>query len=202
MERIQSAAESISRLAAYMGGGLLLACAVLVTCEVVSRKVFNYSFAGADELSGYAYALSMAWGYSYALFRRAHIRVDAVYALLPFRVQCCLDVLALAVFAGLSSVLSYRAFTVLTETVSLDAKANTPLSTPLWIPQTIWVAGMGFFTACLFIVLARSFFALVRGDLEGVRDIAHGPPVVGEVEQEIAAVTQSKPDATLAGKQG
>jgi TRAP-type C4-dicarboxylate transport system permease small subunit len=190
MERIQSVAESISRIAVYIGGALLLIAVFLVTFEVISRKFFNYSMAGADELAGYAFALSMAWGYAHALFRRSHIRVDAVYARLPFTLRCYLDVIALIAFAALLTLLSYRAITVLEETLALDAKANTPLSTPLWIPQTLWVAGILFFTICLFIVLARSFLALVKGDLELVREIAHGPPVVAEIEQEIAGITQ------------
>ena len=189
MERIQAVAESISRVAVYIGGALLLLAAIIVTFEVFARKFFNYSMAGADELTGYAFALSMAWGFAHAFFKRDHIRVDAVYARLPFTVRCYLDVIALIAFAGLLTLLSYRCITVLEETLALNAKANTPLSTPLWIPQTIWVAGILFFTLCLFIVLARSFLALVKGDLEQVREIAHGPPFVAEAEQVIADVT-------------
>lgn len=162
-------------MSAYGGGVLLLAASAIVTFEVVARKFFNFSLAGADELSGYAYALSMAWGFSYALFCRAHIRVDAVYAWLPFRVRCILDVAAFLSLAALLALLSYRAILVFGDTLAFDAKANTPLSTPLWLPQSVWLIGILFFTACLFLLTFRTAAALLRGDLAKVQEITHGP---------------------------
>ena len=39
----------------------------------------SMTLGGADELSGYALAISSAWGFSSALLSRSHIRIDTVY---------------------------------------------------------------------------------------------------------------------------
>ena len=63
---------------ALLGGLMLLASAVFVSAEVLARKFLAVSLDGANEMSGYAMAISSAWAFSYALYERAHIRIDAV----------------------------------------------------------------------------------------------------------------------------
>ena len=174
MERLQSIAERIARVSVYAGGTLLLIAVGLVTFEVLARKMFNYSMAGADELSGYAYALSMTWGYAYALHRGAHIRVDVIYMRLPLPAQCVLDVVSLSAFAFLVVFLTYRGYFVLEQTISVGGRADTPLATPLVIPQVPWLLGMAFFSFCVVLLLVRSFRALVKRDLSSVQEIAKG----------------------------
>ena len=176
MERLQTIAERISRSAAHVGGVLLFIAVGLVTFEVVARKVFNYSVAGADELSGYAFALSMTWGYAYALHRRAHIRVDVVYARFPLVVRCVLDVVAFVAFTGLFALLTYRGYSVLEQTIDLGGRADTPLAVPLVYPQVPWLLGLVFFTLCLALLSLRSFKALVTRDYDLAHEIAHGRP--------------------------
>lgn len=172
MERLHSAAERISLIAVYAGGTLIFVSALLVTFEVVARKLFGFSLGGADELSGYAYGLSMAWGYAYVLFHRGHLRIDVVYLRFPRAVRCALDVISLAAFTGLMGHMTYRAWGVLARSITLGAKANTPLSTPLWIPQSVWFLGLAFFLLCLGFLLLRSIAALLAGDRALVEEIA------------------------------
>ena len=176
MERLQTIAERISRAAALCGGVLLLIAVGLVVFEVIARKIFNFSMAGADELSGYAYALSMTWGFAYALHKRAHIRVDVVYARLPIVVRCVLDVVAFFAFTGLIGLLTYRGYFVLEQTVSLGGRADTPLAVPLVIPQVPWLLGLVFFTLCLVLLSLRSLKALVTRNYDWAHEIAHGRP--------------------------
>lgn len=174
MERLQAIAEKISRAGARVGGALLLIAVGLVTFEVLARKIFNFSMAGADELAGYAYALSMTWGYAYALHRRAHIRVDVVYARLPLVVRCVLDVVAFVAFTGLFVLLTYRGYSVLEQTIDLGGRADTPLAVPLVYPQVPWLLGLVFFTLCLALLSLRSFKALVTRNYDMAHEIAHG----------------------------
>lgn len=176
MERLQAIAERISRFGAHVGGALLLIAAGLVTFEIIARKMFNYSLAGADELAGYAYALSMTWGFSYALHKRAHIRVDVVYARFPLPVRCVLDVVAFVAFTGLMGLLTLRGYSVLEQTVSLDGRADTPLGVRLVYPQVPWLLGLVFFTFCLALLSLRSFKALVTRNYALAEEIAHGRP--------------------------
>ena len=190
MERLQSIAERISRVSVYAGGTLLLIAVGLVTFEVFARKLFNYSIAGADELSGYAYALSMTWGFAYALHRGAHIRVDVIYMRLPLAAQCVLDVVSLSAFSFLVVFLTYRGYFVLEQTISLGGRADTPMATPLVIPQVPWLLGLAFFSFCVVLLLLRSFRALVKGDLIGVQKIAKGTAEHTLLDEEAAEAAE------------
>ncbi len=172
MERLQAIVERISRLSVYVGGTLLLIAVGLVTFEVIARKAFNYSIAGADELSGYAYALSMTWGFAYAFHRGAHIRVDALYRRLPLVVRSVLDVISLLAFGGLFLFLTYRGYFVVEQTYDLGGRADTPMGTPLMYPQVPWLLGLAFFAFCIVLMFLRAARALVRGDLETVERVA------------------------------
>ncbi len=154
----------LARFAAIGSGLLLLGSAGLMTAEILVRRLFHHSLVGVDELAGYAFAIAMAWGFAQALFMRAHIRVDLVYLRLPVRVQRLLDVLALAAFAGIIGIVVFHAWGTLAESLRLGARASTPLATPLWIPQALWLAGLIFFLICLIALLFDLVRALVRGE--------------------------------------
>ena len=177
--RLTGVLERVSRIGTYVGCGMLIMAAGLVSFEVVARKLFAFSLTGADEIAGYAFAISIAWGFSFALFQRAHIRVDALYVRLPDKIQRSLDVIALAGFAAVIGLLNYRALTTLLETLRMDARSSTPLSTPLWFPQALWLLGLAFFLVCIVALLLRSAVAFRKGRHDLVKEIAGAPSVIG-----------------------
>lgn len=164
--RIYNLIDRIACCIAYVGGAILLGIAGLVVFEVIARRAFAFTITGVDELSGFAYAISMAWGFSYALLQKSHIRVDFVYARLPDRVRAALDVVALLSMAGLMMFLSLRSCAMLRESISMSIVSSSPLQVPLWIPQLLWLSGIIFFVFCLWLLLCRSVYALfdVAGD--------------------------------------
>ncbi|MBI4183893.1 MAG: TRAP transporter small permease [Proteobacteria bacterium] len=199
LEQVQQATEVVSRVTAYIGGSFLLVAALLVTVEVVIRKVFTLSMGGADELSGYALASSMSWGYAYALFRRSHIRVDALYVHLPLRAACLLDIISLLAFAWLIGLVNYHAYVVLTESIRMDAVANTPLQTPLWLPQGVWLSGFAFFLFCIVLLMVRSLLFLASGEYQMIRRLAGAPSVQEELDVELEDLRLHDGDAVPAG---
>ena len=87
-----------TRLATWMAracGLALLLSVAMITGEVVSRRLFGISVVGADEIAGYVLAVSVTWGCSLAVIRRAHVRIDILHAALPRPAQAALDLLAL-----------------------------------------------------------------------------------------------------------
>ena len=155
-----------ARFAAIGSGLLLLGSAVLMTVEIVARQLFRHGIVGIDELAGYAFAIAMSWSFAQALFMRAHIRVDLVYLRLPAKLQRVLDVVALGSFAGIIGVVVMRATGTLLESCRLGARASTPLATPLWIPQTLWLLGLMFFLICLIVLLFDLVRALARREFD------------------------------------
>ena len=175
------AARALSRWATWVGGALLVASAVLVTVEVVLRKAFLVTLGGADELSGYAFAISTSWAMAFALIDRAHIRVDALYVRLPTRLCAVLDIVALAALGLFAVVLAERGIDVLLTSLRFGSTATTPLQTPLWLPQGLWVAGLVLFVVVDVLLLVRAVVALSLGDPATVGRIAG----IGGHEEEV-----------------
>src|SRR5919199_464669 len=86
-----SAKERIESVLATIFGVIFLGLAAWVTVETVSRKLFNFSLQGADELGGYALAVGSTIAFSLALIGRNHIRVDVFHEKFPPRVQATLN---------------------------------------------------------------------------------------------------------------
>ncbi len=185
MDRLIERLRSLSRLGAWFGGALIIIAAVVVGIEVVIRKAFNLSIGGADELSGFALAISSAWAFSYALLERAHVRIDSVYTLFGARVRACLDLLGLLVFLLFMGLFAWHAGGVLMNTVAMDARTMTTLETPLKYPQFLWVAGLFFFVLVALALLVRAVITFARGDVLGVQRQIGSQTVNEEVEEEL-----------------
>ena len=182
MNRLIQFADRLSTWAAWVGGGILFATAVLIAVEVTLRKVFSVSMGGADELSSYALAVSCSWTFGYALFRKAHIRIDVLYIRLPRPVRFDLDIASLVLFAVYMLMLSYFAYFVLGISIQRHSVANTPLATPLWIPQSLWYAGILGFTLTVLMLLAGTLYHLFRGDLRAAARISGTSTLEEEIQ--------------------
>ena len=182
------AAGSVARLGVWASGALFLAAAFLISVDVTARKVFSFTIGGSDELSGYCLAMGAAWSYAFALLHRANIRVDALYKYFARPVRAVLDVLALVALAAFMAVVAYYAWEVLAASVRFGSRANTPLQSPLWIPQAIWLAGLAFFLLALFLVTLKALVLFSRRNYSGLDRIAGLPSAREEVEEELAAV--------------
>lgn len=165
-------ARTCARPLAFCGGLLVLAAALLVAAEVVLRGVASVSLGGADELSGYAVAIATSFGLPIVLLERGHVRVDTLFRLLPVRIVALLDLLALLVLTGFLALLGQRAGLVLADSLAFGARATTPLATPLWIPQGLWLAGFLVHLLVAVPLCLRAALAFLQGDAPSVRRLA------------------------------
>ncbi|WP_370153451.1 TRAP transporter small permease subunit [Ferrovibrio sp.] len=195
LDRWLGLADRFSRWAVWFGGGLILASAFLVAVDVLLRKLFLVTVGGSDELSGYAFAIGTTWALGFTLLRRANVRVDALYSRLPAALCAILDIaalLALGLFVGL---LTWQAWAVLDTSLAFNAKATTPLATPLWMPQLLWLAGLALFIFTLVPLLLRALLALLTGDLPAVRRLAGARTIEEDAADEAAHTASLKPRA-------
>lgn len=177
--------ERVARAGVWVGGALLLGVAVLVGVDVVLRKAFAFSFASADELAGYGLAIASAWAFSYTLLHRGHIRIDFLYNVLPTWSRRVLDLLALLALAVFVALLTVRAYGVLATSIELGARANTPLGTPLWIPQILWFVAIAFFLFTTLVLIAAVSFALASRQSSLAARLAGIPDAQEEIDREI-----------------
>lgn len=186
MRQLHRVAVAISHAGALAGGALFLLAAVIIGIDVVLRAAFARSIGGADELSGYALAIATAWGLSYALLHRAHIRIDSLYELFPAGVRACLDLLSLVGFLLFMGLTSWRAWGVLAQSIASGAHSISALSTPIAVPQALWFAGLVFLLLTLLLLLAESLVALASRDLRAVSRLIGSKAVAEEVHDELA----------------
>lgn len=126
---------------ALVCGVALLATVGMVLLEIVLRQVVGRGLGGSDEIAGYVMAGVAAWGLAYALTERAHVRIDVATARLPLPGRAGFDLLALLATSFVAGIVTWYAWRVLSRTLQRGSTANTPLETPLWMPQSVWVAG-------------------------------------------------------------
>jgi TRAP-type mannitol/chloroaromatic compound transport system permease small subunit len=172
-----------------IGGGCLLLAAILIAFEILARKFRLFPFNVGTELAAYALAVGASWSFAYALLHRAHVRIDVLYRLLPPWARAALDLLALMSLAALALVLAWHAWATLQTSISLGARENTPLATPLALPQGLWLAGLLWFAFVALQQTAVVILALLRGDLGTVTKVA-GP--VGYEEELDEALAEAE----------
>lgn len=184
LDRLLAVLERISRAAILGGGAMIFAAALLVSADVAARKAFGTSLGGADELSGYALAIATTWGFAFVAIARGNVRVDALYQHLAPRLRGLLDLVALGALALFAVPLARHGWNVLQTSWELGALSNTPLKTPLWIPQALWVAGLVLFVVVLVSLLAKAARLLVRGDLAALQRLAGARSIQEEAAAE------------------
>lgn len=154
-EKIESKTKGLSKAVCITGGWLLILMSVMVCVEVILRKIFNHSLQGVDEYGGYALAITSALGFTYAFYEGSHIKIDVLVRLFPRGFRIASALLAQISLLIVAAILAYHAAYQTLDSWEMQAFANTPLRTPLYIPQGIWAAGI-----CLFVLAL--FFRLIR----------------------------------------
>lgn len=155
LDRLHRTLHRLSRWGVWLSGSAILLSTFLILAEIVLRN-FNASiYVGAGEVAGYVFAIAVAWGFSYCLFERAHVRIDVGYRFLGPRWRLALDFVSLVVLLAFAIVLAERAWTTMAESRLFGSVSITPLQTPLWLPQLLWACGFVFFAANIAFLIVR-----------------------------------------------
>lgn len=172
MKPVLDLTQRFSRWLTWFGGILLIGSALLVTVDVITRKLFNWTLGGADELSGYAFCMATALALSYALFERAHIRVDFLYRMFPEWLRRISDLLGLLMLLGFALIATTMIFYLVADTLKFGSRSITPLRTPLIYPQAVWLFGWAFFCFTCLLLAAATVQRIIIGDNTGAAQLA------------------------------
>jgi TRAP-type mannitol/chloroaromatic compound transport system permease small subunit len=165
-------------------GWWLLLIAVATCVEMVTRKLFNFSLQGVDEVGGYTLAVTSALGFSFTLLARGHTRVDFLLSRLPANLRAFFNTLAMVSLAAVAVFATFRAWSVLSESIEFQSHSTSPLQTPMWIPQSLWLFGYLLFALVASCMAGHACVLLAR-DREQLNKV-YGPPTL---EEEIEAET-------------
>jgi TRAP-type C4-dicarboxylate transport system permease small subunit len=181
-------ARRISQYCAWAGGVIFFASALLITFEVFIRKFLSRSLGGADELSGYGFAVAVTFGFAYAALDRAHIRVDTFHAWLSERGRALLDIAAAVLLIVYFALLLNYGLRVVADTWEMSAHSNTPLHVPLIVPQILWWLGLCLTVAVSALLLVRACLHLLLGELSASNRLIGARGMVEEISDELAAL--------------
>jgi TRAP-type C4-dicarboxylate transport system permease small subunit len=190
-----SARERIESALATLFGGIFLLLSVVVTVETISRKVFNVSLQGADELGGYALAVGSTIAFSLALMGRNHIRVDVFHERFPRWMQALMNWLAIVSLALLGAFIAWVAFKVIADTRQYGSTAQTPWATPLIWPQGVWYAGLVIFALVAAGYALRATLLLATGRLDTLNHDFHPKSAKEELAEELDDLAQRQSPA-------
>ena len=193
MNKILAWTEALNRLGVWLGGALLFLTSAMIAVEVILRKAFAISMGGADELSSYVLAISCSWAFGYALMRKAHIRIDILHTRLPGSLRATLDIVSLLIFLAYIAPLVYFSSLVFKTSWIRDSTANTPLQTPLWLPQGLWLCGLIVFLFTIVVLLLGTIIRLLKRDSAGAAELSGPTTLEEEIKEESGIHTVSSP---------
>ncbi|MPR05508.1 TRAP transporter small permease subunit [Microvirga tunisiensis] len=175
MERIYDHVERVSQLASWVGGAAVLAIALMVTFDVLARNLLGVTITNAPEVAGYIFAAAIAFSFPIVVIRRANIRIDTLYVLLPTPAARLLDVIGAFVLCLSAGVIAYFAAQTFWESWQANSTSISSLSARLWIPQLFWAAGLVLFFAMTVFITAYATIAFFRRRWSDVERIAGLP---------------------------
>lgn len=178
MDALLRTAEHIAAALALVAGVAVAVLAALISIDIIGRDFFGASIQGTDEIGGYVLAFVGSLGMALTLLRRGHPRIEIFFRFFPQVMRDGLHALAQLAMAGFAVFMAWHAWGELQTTLRFGSITNTPLQTPLWVPQLVWLTGMIFFalTACLTTVHALVLLIADRPSMERY----YGTPTVDE----------------------
>ena len=182
LDEVLKKMKVVSDWGVWGSGVLLLFMAVYICVDVISRKVFSVSIRGDVELSEYVLAVTSGWAFSYALFKKAHVRIDVVYNKLSVKQRAFFDVVSLGALVIFMLPTVYYSYHVFRTSVIRGSVANTPLHTPLWIPQGGWFVGLAFFLVLVVTMLIAVIIKTSKGDVISAFRIAGSASAMEETD--------------------
>lgn len=178
--------RSLNVFLSIIGGYVLLGLSFLIVFEVIARKLFDFSLQGVDEIGGYVVAITGTFGFAYALIERTHTRIDIVLDHVPSWLRNLLNVLAYGLVTAASVFMLRYAYEALNESILFGSLSPTPLQTTMWIPQSLWVAGLVLFCITALAILVHLLLLQFRDSELAFR--LYGPPTIQqEVDREMAS---------------
>jgi TRAP-type C4-dicarboxylate transport system permease small subunit len=119
----------------------IVAIAVVVLTEIVTRNLFNFSFEASEELGGYIVVGISFLSLPVCQVYRSYHHVQFVQARLSPRLRAASHVFFDLLSLGFCLLLVWQLSRFVLQTWRSGDQAATLLATPLWIPQSVMPLG-------------------------------------------------------------
>jgi len=177
--------KRLESILANVFGVIFVVLSFVVTIETISRKLFDFSIQGADELGGYALAIGGVIAFTLAILGRNHIRVDVFFERMPARLKALLNWLSITTLALFAITMAVVCAQVIGETIEYGSTAQTPWATPLIYPQSVWYAGLLLFMVVAVVLAARATYMLASGRIRELNLSCQPKSAKEELDEEL-----------------
>ena len=143
----------------------IVAIALIVLTEIVTRNLFHFSFEASEEIGGYIIIAISFLSLPVCQVYRSYHHVQFVQERLSPRMRAASHILFDALSLGFCILLVWQLSRFVLQTWRAEDVAPTLLATPLWIPQTLMPLG----ALAAAVSLARSLMGNVRRFVAGGR---------------------------------
>jgi len=153
-----------------LSGVLAALCLISILSLIVLQMLARWTgevFPGAPNYAGYAMAAASFFAFANALGRGAHIRVSILLNALPKRAKWFLEVWCFGLGAAIAAYFTYYAYYFVYWSWKFKDVSQGQDAAPLWIPQSVMVAGGLLLTLALLDNLVNLF---LRGEHRIVRE--------------------------------
>jgi TRAP-type C4-dicarboxylate transport system permease small subunit len=94
----RAALDRVLLATGYFAGAIFFALALFISYDVIARKWGTElgipTTQVTDEISSYMLVLASTWGFAYALWTDAHVRIDVLLPYFPSRLRAAADLFA------------------------------------------------------------------------------------------------------------
>ena len=160
MEKLKSILKLIDTVSEYQGRivcVLIFPVIFIVLYEVISRYIFNTPTIWVHELSSHIIGTFVILGGAYALYLKAHVNVDVLYAKLSPRKRAILDLVSWCFFYLFIGIMLYEGVELAVRAWTIVERSQTPFAIPTYPLKTIIPIG--------------AFFILLQGLAKTARDV-------------------------------
>lgn len=158
----------LSALGFWISGIAVLFMILLISVEVVGRRVLNFSTLVADEFSGYLLVVITFMGAAYTLKTGGFTRMELVYNLFKARGRWIIDLLFSLVSLVFLIILDYWLWVHIISIYRSDMASSSILQTPLYIPKLFMGLGVTFLALEVIFEIVTLFSSRGKTDAEGI----------------------------------
>jgi len=164
--KIDYITDKISKFFMLISGFALIILTLIVTYDVIMRKLFSAGSIALQELEWHLYDVVFLFAIAYTLSKDKHVRVDILYDKFPFRVKKIINILSLIIFViPLSTLIMIESIPFIQMSVEQNESSGDPGGLPYrWIiKSTIFIA---FFIVYFQSIgeIRKQFFMLIKGE--------------------------------------
>lgn len=184
--------ETISRHAMSVAGWCYLGIAVIITFDILARRLLGFSTEATTDVTGYLMAMGMSWALAGTLLDRGHVRIDVLVQKLPLGMRSWLHLASLLALVVATGFFVYGAASLAKDSWEIGATDLSTLRVPLALPQGLWAAGLALLLLAAVALLLRSVRALAGGDPQTVNRLLMSRSYEDEAAETLEAVAEAQ----------